>query len=89
MNVKCAGMPDRCKKLFVTSVEGTYYKDNKTEDEQEYIDGLNEEELDFIKERRTLEDFKVGLRVPSKLMPVRIRGGVLLIDDYYTMRRGI
>ena len=46
-----------------------------------------EEANEFIKEERTLNDFKVGLQVPGKLMPKTIRGGVLLVEDYYTMRR--
>ena len=49
-------------------------------------DKFTEEELEFIKTKRTLEDFKVGLKVPSKLMPKRIRGGVLLVNTTYEMR---
>ena len=36
--------------------------------------------------KRELEDFKVGLKVPGKLMPKRIRGGVLLVETNYEMR---
>ena len=32
------------------------------------------------------EDFKIGLTVPGKLLPKRIRGGVLLVDTNYQMR---
>lgn len=87
LNIKCAGMPDKCKELFKASVTGLYYKADKTEKEQAWIDGLSEEELDFIKEVRELTDFKVGLQVPGKLLPMTIRGGVLLVEDYYTMRK--
>ena len=76
-NIKCAGMPERCKKLFEKSMQG--YKPTDT-------DNFTEEELEFIKTKRTLEDFKVGLKVPSKLMPKRIRGGVLLVNTTYEMR---
>ena len=76
-NIKCAGMPERCKKLFEKSMQG--YKPTDT-------DNFTEEELKFIKTKRTLEDFKVGLKVPSKLMPKRIRGGVLLVNTTYEMR---
>ena len=76
-NIKCAGMPERCKKLFEKSMQG--YKPKDT-------DKFTEEELKFIKTKRTLEDFKVGLKVPSKLMPKRIRGGVLLVNTTYEMR---
>ena len=44
------------------------------------------EELDFLSTSRTIEDFKIGLRVPGKLLPKRIRGGVLLVDTTYEMR---
>ena len=76
-NIKCAGMPERCKKLFEISMQG--YEPTDT-------DNFTEEELEFIETKRTLEDFKVGLKVPSKLMPKRIRGGVLLVNTTYEMR---
>lgn len=76
-NVKCAGMPERCKDLFLKSMSG-------------YIptpeDNYTEEELEFLSDKRNLEDFNVGLRVPGKLLPKRIRGGVLLVDTTYEMR---
>ena len=76
-NVKCAGMPERCKSLFVQSITGKQEKDDT-----EYT----EEELEFIKTKRTIKDFNVGLRVPGKLLPKRIPGGVLLVDVPYEMR---
>ena len=33
-----------------------------------------------------LSDFKVGLKVPGKLVPKRIKGGVLLVETNYEMR---
>ena len=47
---------------------------------------LTEEERDFLSKKRELTDFDVGLVVPSKLMPKRIRGGVLLVPTTYEMR---
>ncbi len=76
-NIKCAGMPDKCKKLFELSMTG--YSDEDVQD-------LNEDELKFISTKRTIEDFTVGLTVPGKLLPKRIRGGVLLIEVPYQMR---
>ena len=73
-NVKCAGMPQRCKDLFVMSLTG----ERKGE--------LTEEEEKFLSVRRTLDDFHKGLLVPSKLMPKRIKGGILLKDTTYEMR---
>lgn len=74
-NVKCAGMPKKCKDLFVESLERTHKLEQYTEEEEK-----------FIKQKRTLEDFDVGLLVPSKLMPKRISGGVLLVNTTYEMR---
>ena len=76
-NVKCAGMPDHCKKLFLMSMEGPT---------EEQLVNLPEEEQQFVSIKRTLEDFTIGLRVPGKLRPKRIRGGVLLTDTTYEMR---
>ena len=45
-----------------------------------------DEEREFIKVKRELTDFKVGLKVPGKLRPKRIRGGVLLVETPYEMR---
>lgn len=76
-NVKCAGMPQKCKDLFLKSMQGYEVKDD---------DNFTEEEIDFLSKKRTLNDFKIGLLVPGKLMPKRIRGGVLLVDTTYEMR---
>ena len=76
-NIKCAGMPEKCKDLFRKSMEG--YK-------EEEGDGYTEEEKEFLRTKRTLEDFKVGLCVPGKLMPKRIKGGTLLVETTYEMR---
>lgn len=76
-NVKCAGMPQKCKDLFLLSMEGYEPKEG---------DKYNEKELEFLSTKRELKDFKIGLKVPGKLMPKRIRGGTLLVDTFYEMR---
>ncbi len=76
-NVKCAGMPERCKQLFLKSMEGV------TDEE---LSKYNEEEQEFLKTKRTLSDFKIGLKVYGKLLPKRIKGGVILVDTTYEMR---
>lgn len=76
-NIKCAGMPKKCKKLFEKSMH-----DIDTNKLQDYT----QEEVDFLKIKRTLKDFKIGLKVPGKLMPKRICGGTLLVDTTYEMR---
>lgn len=81
-SVKCAGMPQRCKDLFLYSI-GEKVNDIQAEHEQ---GDLSEDEEKFISKKRTLEDFNVGLKIPGKLMPKRIRGGILLVDTDYEMR---
>lgn len=76
-NIKCAGMPEHCKELFLMSMNGAT-------DEQKA--NLTDDEKDFISAKRSLEDFNIGLRVPGKLRPKRIRGGVLLVTTTYEMR---
>lgn len=76
-NIKCAGMPEKCKQLFLRSMEGDLAKDDEH---------LTDEERDFLSKKRELKDFDVGLVVPSKLIPKRIRGGVLLVPTTYEMR---
>ena len=73
-NVKCAGMPKKSKDLFIASMTG------------EIPDDLEEDEKEFVKVRRKISDFKVGLKVPGKLLPRQIRGGVVLTPTSYEMR---
>lgn len=51
-------------------------------------DGMNmsEDVLNFIKTKRTIKDFNIGLTIPGKLVPKRIKGGVLLSETTYEMR---
>ena len=82
-NIKCAGMPERCKNLFELSMYGNAdYEDDWSDDEREFL--FNPETNESIK--RTFDDFSVGLKVPGKLIPRRIRGGVLLVETPYEMR---
>ena len=74
-NVKCAGMPDRSKNLFL-----------KAMGEDISIDKTSDEEDEFISKKLELTDFKRGLIVPGKLLPKRIPGGVLLTEVPYEMR---
>lgn len=77
-NVKCAGMPERCKDLFIKSMTGYV----PTEEDKEK---LSKEQLDFLKVKRDYEDFDIGLQIYGKLKPKRVVGGIILVDEYYTM----
>ena len=77
-NVKCAGMPNHCKDLFVDSVVGYDIKENPKK--------YDEEELEFVSTPRTIEDFEIGLKIPGKLVARNIKGGILLTKTTYEMR---
>ena len=81
-NIKCAGMPKRCKDLFELSLTGD--ADNSKEWSDEEKEFLFDKDNTPIK--RDYSSFKIGLKVPGKLRPKRIRGGVLLVETSYEMR---
>lgn len=76
-NIKCAGMPQKCKTLLDLSFNGVTI----TKEE-----GYTEQDIAFVNKKREYTDFKVGLKIHGKLRPKRIRGGVLLVDTDYEMR---
>lgn len=84
-SIKCAGMPDRCKQLFEASLSNRVISD-------EQKSKMSDAEIDFLfddngnTKPRTLTDFKVNLKVPGKLLPKRIVGGVVLKETEFTLR---
>lgn len=80
--IKCAGMPKKCKDLFEISMQGTAdVNENWSDEEKEFL--FDKDNKPIV---RDYSDFKVGLKVPDKLRPIRIRGGVLLVNTTYEMR---
>ena len=73
-DVKCAGMPKKSKDLFIKSLTQEFEESEHTK-----------EELEFIKQKRNLSDFRVGLEVPGKLLPKTIKGGVILYETTYKL----
>ena len=78
-NVKCAGMPEHCKDLFIRSMQEDI---PSGEDAQKYTP----DEIAFMRQKRSITDFDLGLLVPGKLLPKRIPGGILLTETTYQMR---
>ena len=74
-SIRCAGMPQKCKDLFIESMSPNPSLENHTE-----------EEKFFLSFHRNLTDFKIGLTVPGKLIPKRIPGGILLTETSYELR---
>lgn len=76
-NIKCAGMPDRCKDIVNKSLEG--YKVKKS-------DKFTPDQVALINKHMDLEDFRTGFRVYGKLIPKRIEGGIILQETTYELR---
>lgn len=83
--VKCAGMPDRCKELLKMSFD-------EVKPDEKMIEKMKPEEISFLIDKngdvikRGYTDFKKGLSVPGKLRPFRMPGGILLVGTPYVMR---
>ena len=77
-DIKCAGMPPRCKYLFNLSMSGNTPVESTKE--------LSPAEKEFISKKRDITDFKQGLKVPGKLLPKNIKGGIILTETEYTFR---
>lgn len=81
--VKCSGMPDKCKNLLKLSMSDKTVEDLQNEG---VWDKLTESEKEFVKEKRTIQSLKRGLKIPSCLKAKTIVGGVLLQETTYEMR---
>lgn len=82
-NIKCAGMPDRSKELFCSALENKIKPYNKC---------LNYERAFWYDKRqmpvpRKMDDFKPGLSVPGKLRYKRIKGGAILEECEFTIKK--
>lgn len=73
-NIKCAGMPARANELLNANLSGIE------------IECKTENERKFMSKKLTLEDYKPGLLVAGSLKPKRVKGGIILKDDFYEMR---
>jgi len=81
-NIKCAGMSKRPKELFEMSLQGKQTpEDAKTPEEYLFLFDENGNPI-----KRHLTDFTHGLIIPSKLIPKRIKGGIVLTNTTYELR---
>lgn len=86
-DIKCAGMPDSCKELFLLSMNPT----TKDIVSSEWLDLVDDEykssdAVAFLQKTRTIKDFNYSLQIPGKLLPKHINGGIILEDTMYTMK---
>ena len=72
-------MGDKCKHILISSLTGKLHTKLKENE-------LTKDDWDCINTKRTLRDFKEGLRLSGDLNPKRIIGGILLVEDWYTMK---
>lgn len=85
-NLKCAGLPEASKKYFIRSMSSEKFTD-------EQIEAMTTEEKKFFFDKngkqivRDITDFHDGINIPGKLLPKRIKGGILLVDAPYKMRK--
>lgn len=96
-NIKCAGLPAICKDVIDEALNCTdadrahYYQMAKLYDlmkdnpscKLKYKDGWK---YHFLSKKFTYKDFDTGLQIYGKLTPVRIKGGILLKEGFFTMR---
>lgn len=87
LQITCAGMPNHCKDLLRFSIT-RQLKDlkplaKKVGNHYVISDPI---EHKFLCKKRTLEDFKGGLVVPSKLYSKTIEGGTILYKDDYKLK---
>lgn len=82
-DIKCAGMPANSKEYFNRILEKKEVgKDEDIPDNiRHYINSM-------IKKRTKITDFQAGLEVPGKLLPKQIKGGIILTEVSFKMKRG-
>lgn len=79
-DIKACGMPAKSKSLLLASMTGNAkMSDCKTVEELQFLFSGGKRII------RNYDDFTVGLKVPGKLRPVRIPGGVVLQDTFFTI----
>ena len=94
-DIKACGLPEHSKILFEENLKGNYpdgdilnipqYNSNgKIFDYQSIL--LTKKEVEFMNQKRTISDFKVGFSVPGKLLPKIIKGGTVLEEVDFTIK---
>lgn len=76
--ITCAGMPDRLKETFKKTLTGDKTVKHNYEKAYMYPDG--------VYKKRTLQDFAPGLSMGGKLRPSHVPGGVLLVEEEFTIK---
>ena len=77
IDIKCAGLPNKFKELFIQSINNDYTNINEYS-----IEGQK-----FLKEHHTIDDFHIGFKIPCKLVQKQIKGGCVLQETEFTVRK--
>ena len=85
-NVKAAGLPAKSNFLLNKSLDYTKTGKLVISDDDKVAFKITDEDINWIKQKRTPKDFKQGLTIPGALKQKRIKGGVVLKDKDYVMR---
>ena len=83
-NIKCAGMSEKSKQFYQISMLDDV--DKWIEEHKKEYEALHETEKEYIKQHRTIEDFKRGFYSVGKLIPRTIKGGVVLWSTTFELR---
>ena len=76
-------MPANSKSYFNRVLEKKKVEDEELpENIKEYINSM-------IRKNTDITDFQSGLEVPGKLLPKQIKGGIILTETTFKMKRGI
>lgn len=85
-SVKAAGLPQKSNWLLNKSLDYNKTKKLEITEEERVKYSIKPENIEWIKQKRTVKDFKVGMTIPCALKQKRIYGGVILYEKDYVMR---
>ena len=86
-SITCAGMGSVCKEMLSFAFDGKIPKTNS-----DYWNNLNNDCKEFLLKHNnnpiSYDDFNRGILepIPGQLRPTRIKGGIVLKDDFYNMK---
>lgn len=84
--VKAAGMPTKSNYLLEKSLEYNLSEKLEISEDDKITMKIKDSEIEWIKQKRSITDFKIGLVVPGALKQKRIKGGVVLYEKEHTLR---
>lgn len=95
VNITCAGMPPTPRRFLQLAIEHSVGRYKKLKVSDSFTRYLIKNRLrvdtrykkEFLRSNLGLEDFKVGLSVPGCLKAKTIKGGIVLNEGYYEMRK--